>query len=167
MTRLSAVITAAFLLALIASPLAGAQPVPEQRNRMRLDVESLSPRVITAATPTVSVTGALSPGSSLAITETNGDRAGSTNRPARSCSFCSVFSTSPRCSWILTSLIRRSPVLVTLPVTVTTAVAAVITRGLSESTSRRIRLGGSGTGCAVARGVATSASRIAAMIMAE
>jgi hypothetical protein len=54
-TRISAVIIAAFLLALVAPPGAGAQP--DQRNRMRLDLESLSPRVITAATPAVSVTG--------------------------------------------------------------------------------------------------------------
>jgi hypothetical protein len=33
------------------------QPLPDSSNRMRLDLEALSPRVVTAATPTITVTG--------------------------------------------------------------------------------------------------------------
>lgn len=56
-SRPPAVVVVAILLALLAPPLASAQPVPEQASRMRLEVETLSPRVITSATPAVTVTG--------------------------------------------------------------------------------------------------------------
>jgi hypothetical protein len=62
MIRITVILIAAVLALLGPAALAAAQPpsVPESPSRMRLDVETLTPRMITASTPSVTVTGRVS-----------------------------------------------------------------------------------------------------------